>query len=118
MRMAAKPQPEVHIIGEICGGSGFGDGVSVACKWALEAGDGWELLEGAKGGQTQTDSPDAGTDTVVWAHPMDAHFVAGAMQVRKAKHMRLYAGGESCPSPRNQEKKGAFNEIDMMHVAF
>ncbi len=80
MRMAAKPQPEVHIVGELCGGSGFGDGVSVACKWALEAGDGWELLEGARGGQTQTDSPDAGTDTVVWAHPLDAHFVAGAMQ--------------------------------------
>ena len=62
------------------GGSGFGSGHAVCCKWALEAGDRWELLEGARGGQTQTDSPDVGTDTVVWSHPLDAHFAAGAMQ--------------------------------------
>lgn len=81
MRLAAKPQPEVHIIGEICGGTGFGEGTSVCCKWALEAGDRWEQLEGAKGGQTQTDTPESGTDVLVWSHPIDAHFVAGSMQV-------------------------------------
>jgi hypothetical protein len=91
LRLAAKPQPEVHLLGEICGGSGFGEGRPVACKWALETGDGagWVLLEGARGGQTQTDTPDAGTDTVVWAHPIDAHYVAGGMQVRGA------AGGQA-----------------------
>lgn len=82
MRLSAKPQPEVHILGEICGGSGFGEGVPVCAKWALDTGERWELLEGAKGGQTQTDTPDPGTDTVVWSHPIDAHYVAGAMQVR------------------------------------
>lgn len=80
MRLSAKPQPEVHIMGEICGGTGFGDGKAVACKWALEAGERWELLEGARGGQTQTDSGEGGSDTVVWAHPVDAHYVAGALQ--------------------------------------
>jgi len=44
--LEAKPQPGLHLLGEICGGSGFGAGVGVACKWALEAGGRWELLEG------------------------------------------------------------------------
>ena len=80
-RLQAKPQPELHLLGEICGGSGFGAGVGVACKWALEAGERWELLEGFAGGQTQVDAGESG-DTVVWSHPLDAHFLAGALQVR------------------------------------
>lgn len=79
LRLAAKPQPEVHIIGEICGGTGFGEGRTIACKWAIETGDQWVLLEGTKGGQTQTDTPDAGADTVVWNHPIDAHYVVGSL---------------------------------------
>ena len=82
LRLAAKPQPELHIVGELCGGTGFGSGAAVACKWALESGERWELLEGARGGQTQTDAGSGGSDTVVWGHPIDAHFSAGALQVR------------------------------------
>ena len=80
LRAAARPPPELHVLGEVLGGSGFGAGRATCCKWALEAGDRWELLEGARGGQTQTDAPEAGTDTCVWAHPIDAHFRAGALQ--------------------------------------
>jgi B9 domain-containing protein 2 len=79
MRIAAKPAPEVHVVGEICGASGFGSGVPVSCKWVIEAGEKWDLLEGAKAGQTQTDEPDSGSDTVVWSHPLDVHYVAGAV---------------------------------------
>jgi len=80
LRASARPSPELHVLGEILGGSGFGAGRSVCCKWALEAGDRWELVEGAAGGQTQTDSSDDGLDAAVWGHPIDAHYVAGAMQ--------------------------------------
>lgn len=69
----------MHILGELCGGTGFGAGAAVACKWAIEVGDQWVLLEGAKNGQTQTDTPDAGSDVVVWGHPLEAHYVVGAM---------------------------------------
>ena len=79
---ATKPTPELHILGELCGATGFGEGVTVACKWALEAGDKWEWQEGAVGGQTQADCGEPGSDAVVWAHPLDVHFSAGALQVR------------------------------------
>jgi hypothetical protein len=51
-RLQARPQPELHLLGELCGGSGFGAGVGIACKWALEAGERWELLEGFAGGHS------------------------------------------------------------------
>lgn len=86
-RSLQKPTPELHILGEICGGTGFGEGVHVACKWALEAGDKFELIEGSIGGQTQVDCGESGSDAVVWSHPIDAHYMAGALQVRAAKSL-------------------------------
>jgi len=47
--------PEVHIIGDIIGGSGFGPCVS--CKWNLTTGQGWSSLGGLRSGHTQFDSP-------------------------------------------------------------
>jgi len=80
LRASPRPAPELHVLGEILGASGFGCGSALCCKWALETGgDKWELIEGAKGGQTQTDCPDVGSDAVVWGHPIDAHFVAGSL---------------------------------------
>ena len=75
--------PEVHVIGEIVGGSGFGAGVT--CKFELDWGDGWECIEGADAdggvsGQTHTDYPIDGTDMAVWAHPIDAHFGTSNVQ--------------------------------------
>jgi len=47
--------PEVHLIGEIVSGTGFGDCVS--CKWKLTSGPEWKCLSGAENGHTQFDSP-------------------------------------------------------------
>lgn len=47
---------EVHVIGEIAGGSGF-PSQNVFCKWGLTAGGAWRLLEGLSEGQTQVDNP-------------------------------------------------------------
>ena len=79
---AAKSTPDLHVLGELCGATGFGEGATVACKWALEAGERWELQEGAVGGQTQADCGEPGSDAVVWAHPIDVHYISGALQVR------------------------------------
>ena len=43
---------EVHIIGTLDGGEGFSS-PNVSCKWSLEAGGAWRLLEGNKDGETQ-----------------------------------------------------------------
>ena len=94
---AAKPTPELHILGELCGATGFGEGVTVACKWALEAGDKWEWQEGAVGGQTQADCGEPGSDAVVWAHPLDVHFSAGALQVRAPRRASRPAAAAPAP---------------------
>ena len=36
--------PEAHFVGELVGGVGFDSGVS--CKWMIQAGEGWEPLDG------------------------------------------------------------------------
>mmetsp|Transcript_10595 Transcript_10595/g.36985 ORF Transcript_10595/g.36985 Transcript_10595/m.36985 type:complete len:296 (-) Transcript_10595:1586-2473(-) len=71
----AESRPEVHVIGEIVGATDFGTGVS--CKWALVAGEKWEVLNGEAAGQTHTDY--AMGDMAVWAHPLDVHYVTGTV---------------------------------------
>jgi len=64
--------PEAHFVGEIVGGVGFENGVS--CKWMIEAGEGWEALDGDYVGQTQCDYPFDDGAMCVWAHPIDVHY--------------------------------------------
>ena len=47
---------EVHLIGELVGGSGFPSG-DLFCKWGLAVGNAWKVLEGLQEGQTQVDHP-------------------------------------------------------------
>lgn len=47
---------EVHLIGELVGGSGFPSG-NMFCKWGLTVGGAWKVLEGLQEGQTQVDHP-------------------------------------------------------------
>ena len=47
---------EVHVIGELVGGSDFPSG-SLFCKWSVSHGSSWRVLEGASDGQTQIDHP-------------------------------------------------------------
>jgi B9 domain-containing protein 2 len=50
--------PEVHIIGEIEGASGFST-PNLYCKWKIVSDDeqNWTAIEGATEGQTQVDFP-------------------------------------------------------------
>ena len=47
---------EVHLIGELVGGSGFPSG-NLFCKWGLAVGNAWKVLEGLQESQTQVDHP-------------------------------------------------------------
>jgi B9 domain-containing protein 2 len=76
-RRVALNEPELHVIGEIEGGSGFGSGV--CCRWQLDHGPAWEQLGGYADGQSQVDYPTDG-DSAVWAHPLDAHFLCKGLQ--------------------------------------
>ena len=65
---------EVHIIGELRGGSGFPNN-ALFCKFAFVCGGAWHLLEGHAAGQTQVDTPADGR-AAKWGHPIGM-FVRG-----------------------------------------
>ncbi len=69
---------ELHIIGQILGGSDFPDN-SLYCKWSVSAGSGWKLLQGIKEGQTHVDCPTYDPDAY-WAHPIDLHYTTKGLQ--------------------------------------
>ena len=74
----AEKQPEVHIIGEIVGGTGFESGVSVSFEMDYNS-DHWDLLDGDVRGKSHVDYPmDDGFS--VWAHPFDVHFSCRSLQ--------------------------------------
>ena len=67
----------MHLIGEIKFGHGFGPGVS--CKWRVDYGKHWGVLEGIADGHSQTAYGPENTDSV-WNHPIDLHFQTTTMQ--------------------------------------
>jgi B9 domain-containing protein 2 len=69
---------EVHIIGQIVGASNFKEN-NLFCKWGIQAGNSWKILEGFKEGQTQVDSPVDG-ESVQWCHPIDIHYATKGIQ--------------------------------------
>lgn len=69
---------ELHIIGQIYSGYGFPD-QKLFCKWGLHYGGGWKLLQGIRGGQSQTDMP-AIDDVAFFCHPIDVHLTTRTMQ--------------------------------------
>ncbi|GMF65092.1 unnamed protein product [Phytophthora lilii] len=78
-------QPEVHLIGEIVSGHGFGSAGGLTCKWRVEYGSRWSHIAGDQFGQTQLDYPSTAPwasdpDVAVWAHPIDLHFATSAFQ--------------------------------------
>ncbi|POM66088.1 Hypothetical protein PHPALM_18106 [Phytophthora palmivora] len=78
-------QPEVHLIGEIVSGHGFGTTGGLTCKWRVEYGSRWSHIAGDQFGQTQLDYPSTAPwtsdpDVAVWSHPIDLHFATSAFQ--------------------------------------
>ena len=89
-----KRKPEVHVIGEIVGGTGFGSGV--ACKWRIERGTTWDRLEGEDHGQSQTDYPMNEEGMAVWAHPIDVHFGTFTMEGWPRICLEIYKLDDYC----------------------
>ena len=63
---------ELHIVGELIGAEDYSL-PSLFCKFAVEAGSNFRLLQGATSGQTQCDMPPEG-EMALLAHPIDVHF--------------------------------------------
>ena len=73
---------EVHLIGELVGGSGFPSG-NLFCKWGLAVGGAWKVLEGLQEGQTQVDHPQ-----------VSPHACLGALVTLKLSNMFALQDGD------------------------
>mmetsp|Transcript_6356 Transcript_6356/g.19782 ORF Transcript_6356/g.19782 Transcript_6356/m.19782 type:complete len:127 (+) Transcript_6356:65-445(+) len=63
---------ELHLVGQLLGGGGFQLN-NLFCKFTIEAGANFRLLQGLTTGQTHCDYPNA-DEPAVWAHPIDVHW--------------------------------------------
>ena len=50
-------EPEVHLIGQIVGGSGFSTD-NAFCRFEIKHGENWSIVGGDCSGQTQVDYPE------------------------------------------------------------
>lgn len=71
-------EPEVHIVGEIVGGSKF-DSDNSFCVFSVKRNKEWQCVGGEEQGQTQVDYPEDG-EFCVWNHPLDLHYYTKALQ--------------------------------------
>mmetsp|Transcript_15314 Transcript_15314/g.50305 ORF Transcript_15314/g.50305 Transcript_15314/m.50305 type:complete len:177 (-) Transcript_15314:947-1477(-) len=84
---------EVHVVGQLVGASGFEPDRNLFCKWAVEAGRQWDLLEGIDRGQTHVDHPEDG-ELAVWSHPLDLHFACKALNGWPKMHFQVWSQDE------------------------
>ena len=63
---------ELHITGQLVSAGEFPHG-SIFCKWSVDAGPNFRLLQGQSSGQTQCDMPPEGEPALL-SHPLDLHY--------------------------------------------
>lgn len=72
--------PEVVIIGQIIGSSGFQDTSALSCRWELVAdADFWTVVRGETSGKTHV-TEDVEDDLCVWCHPLETHYSTSSIQ--------------------------------------
>lgn len=80
---------EVHIVGQLLHGEQFYPYDSLFCRWSLQTGGAWRLLQGVREGQTQVDIPESGKPAV-WSHPIDVHYATKGLQGWPKIHVQVY----------------------------
>ena len=80
---------EVHLIGQLVGGGEFYPYKSLFCKWSIQTGGAWKLLQGLREGQTQVDNPEEG-EVAYWCHPIDVHYASKGLQGWPKLHLQVF----------------------------
>ncbi|KAA3679889.1 B9 domain-containing protein 2 [Paragonimus westermani] len=79
---------ELHVIGQIDSAYGFPE-KNLFCKWGINTGGAWRLIEGTAEGQTQVDCPQIG-DKAYFCHPIDLHFATKGLQGWPKIHLQVW----------------------------
>lgn len=77
--MVMNATPQMHVIGEIKGATGF-DSSRIFCKFEIRSGENWSLLAGKDCGETYEEIRDDVDDYAEWDHPIDLHFKTSAVR--------------------------------------
>lgn len=80
---------ELHVFGQLVGGDGF-PFTSLCCKWRLESGSCFRLVQGNASGQTHCDSPNE-DEMAIWAHPIDVHYAVKGVDGWPRLHLEVVA---------------------------
>ena len=71
--------PQVHLIGEIKGATGFYQS-RIFCKYEIKSGVNWTLLAGKDSGETYEEIRDEIDEYAVFDHPFDLHYKCKAIR--------------------------------------
>ena len=71
--------PQVHIIGELRGATGF-DSERLFCKYEFRVGHNWTHMSGKHEGETFEEVRDSINEQSVWDHPFDLHYKTKAIR--------------------------------------
>ena len=72
-------EPEIHVVGEIIGGSGFSSN-NAFCTYEITSGKQWVCVGGNEQGQSQVDYPLDDNQMYIWNHPIDIHYYTQSIQ--------------------------------------
>ena len=75
---------ELHVFGQLVGGSNFAL-PNLFCKWSLEAGSNFRVLQGTGQGQTQCDHPNVPPPAALPRSPRGDHARSLALRRRPMK---------------------------------
>ena len=99
---------ELHIIGQIVGGSSFSES-SLFCKWGSLAGAAWRLLSGLReGGRPPEWQDDA------WSRPIDLHYATKDVYGWPKFHSQVCLGlSPSAPTARYRLRTQAMATVEI-----
>merc|ERR1711934_732516 len=80
---------EVHMIGQLLGATGFAEDQGLYCRWGVDMGDAWRVLEGFIDGRTQIGYPGEG-EMSVWEHPIDVHWASASVAGWPRIHVQVW----------------------------
>lgn len=81
---------ELHIIGQVLDAKHFEE-PNLFCKWSIQTGPFWKVLEGAPEGETSTDRSRFEHNKSVFCAPIDLHLALRSIQGWPKLHVEIYS---------------------------
>lgn len=81
---------ELHLIGEITNAIDFEE-PNLFCKWSIQIGNTWKIIEGQAEGRTHTDRNRLEDKISVFTSPLDVHLSGRSIQGWPKLHVEIFS---------------------------